>query len=201
MVIADEPTGNLDSKTADSVFQLFANLVKQGKTIVMVTHDNDLAKRVSRAVTIVDGEIIEEYLTRVFPALTEEQLVAATHRLNPVQVQPGALILQEGSAADNFYIVMKGQVDVVVRQPGGKELVVASLGKGKYFGEIELVSGGHNLATVRAAPDDVTEVATLDRETFNQLMAESAPTRTQFEAAAQKHVQENVAARKQGAAR
>ncbi len=201
VLIADEPTGNLDSKTADSVFQLFEDLVKQGKTIVMVTHDNDLAKRVSRAVTIVDGEIIEEYLTHVFPALAEDDLVAATHRLNPVQFQPGALILQEGSAADNFYIVMNGQVDVVVRQPGGTELVVTSLGKGKYFGEIELVRGGHNLASIRAAPGLLTEVATLDRETFNQLMAESAATRAQFEAAAQKHAQENVAAHQKGAAR
>ena len=42
ILLADEPTGNLDSKTADSVFQLFEDLVKRGKTILMVTHDNDL---------------------------------------------------------------------------------------------------------------------------------------------------------------
>jgi putative ABC transport system ATP-binding protein len=55
---ADEPTGNLDSKTADAVFQVFLNLVDQGVTILMVTHDRQLAARCSRVVYIADGEII-----------------------------------------------------------------------------------------------------------------------------------------------
>jgi putative ABC transport system ATP-binding protein len=54
---ADEPTGNLDSKTADAVFRIFENLVEQGRTIVMVTHDRDLASRVGRVVQIADGRI------------------------------------------------------------------------------------------------------------------------------------------------
>jgi putative ABC transport system ATP-binding protein len=60
IVVADEPTGNLDSRTADAVFHLFERLVEGGKTIVMVTHDEDLAKSVSRAVTIADGEIASD---------------------------------------------------------------------------------------------------------------------------------------------
>jgi len=48
ILAADEPTGNLDSKTAESVFRLFEGLVAQGKTILMVTHDRDLAKRATR---------------------------------------------------------------------------------------------------------------------------------------------------------
>jgi putative ABC transport system ATP-binding protein len=58
LLVADEPTGNLDSKTADAVFQLFQRMVDQGKTIVMVTHDIELAKQVTRTVTIADGEIV-----------------------------------------------------------------------------------------------------------------------------------------------
>ena len=57
IVVADEPTGNLDSRTAEAVFQLFEKLVDGGKTILMVTHDEDLARRVTRAVTIADGQI------------------------------------------------------------------------------------------------------------------------------------------------
>ncbi len=57
IVVADEPTGNLDSKTANSVFELFEELVAQGKTFLMVTHDDDLAGRLSRIVTITDGQI------------------------------------------------------------------------------------------------------------------------------------------------
>src|SRR5215217_9601210 len=60
IVIADEPTGNLDSKTADAVFSLFERLVGGGKTILMVTHDRDLATRGTRAVVVADGEIVEE---------------------------------------------------------------------------------------------------------------------------------------------
>ncbi len=57
VILADEPTGNLDSKTTGAVFELFQNLVDQGKTLVMVTHDNDLAKQGTRTITITDGEI------------------------------------------------------------------------------------------------------------------------------------------------
>jgi len=59
LIVADEPTGNLDSKTADSVFHLFENLVDSGKTIVMVTHDNELARRAGRIIELADGEIVK----------------------------------------------------------------------------------------------------------------------------------------------
>jgi putative ABC transport system ATP-binding protein len=64
ILVADEPTGNLDSKTAAAVFRMFEGLVEQGKTIMMVTHDNDLARRVSRAVIVADGEIVDEVVNR-----------------------------------------------------------------------------------------------------------------------------------------
>lgn len=60
ILIADEPTGNLDSKTAEMVFHLFEKLVANGQTILMVTHDVDLAQRVSRALTVADGQIVNE---------------------------------------------------------------------------------------------------------------------------------------------
>lgn len=59
ILIADEPTGNLDSRTAETVFYLFNQLINDGKTIVMVTHDQDKARRVTRAITVVDGELME----------------------------------------------------------------------------------------------------------------------------------------------
>ena len=58
IVMADEPTGNLDSKTADAVFHLFEDLVSQGKTFLMVTHDNELASRLHRVITIADGMLV-----------------------------------------------------------------------------------------------------------------------------------------------
>jgi putative ABC transport system ATP-binding protein len=62
ILVADEPTGNLDSRTADAVFHLFETLVAGGKTIVMVTHDNDLARRASRTVKLADGMIVADHL-------------------------------------------------------------------------------------------------------------------------------------------
>ena len=60
IIVADEPTGNLDSSTAEGIFELFELLVQQGKTIVMVTHDQSLAERFSRVLRIADGEIADE---------------------------------------------------------------------------------------------------------------------------------------------
>jgi putative ABC transport system ATP-binding protein len=60
ILAADEPTGNLDSKTADDVFVVFEELISRGKTILMVTHDRELARRVTRTITLADGVIIGE---------------------------------------------------------------------------------------------------------------------------------------------
>jgi putative ABC transport system ATP-binding protein len=60
VLAADEPTGNLDSRTAGAILRLFENLVDGGKTILMVTHDNDLAARAQSTVVLADGQIVDE---------------------------------------------------------------------------------------------------------------------------------------------
>jgi putative ABC transport system ATP-binding protein len=60
LIVADEPTGNLDTRTAQDIFDLFTNLVQQGKTMIMVTHDKELARRVPRVVEIIDGRITRD---------------------------------------------------------------------------------------------------------------------------------------------
>lgn len=57
LLVADEPTGNLDPRTAAAVIELFSELAHHGKTILMVTHDEDLARKGSRLVTVADGQI------------------------------------------------------------------------------------------------------------------------------------------------
>ncbi|GIK73872.1 MAG: ABC transporter ATP-binding protein [Chloroflexota bacterium] len=59
-IAADEPTGNLDSRTADAVFAVFQQLAAAGKTIFMATHDRELASRVSRVLHIEDGLLVED---------------------------------------------------------------------------------------------------------------------------------------------
>jgi len=57
VVVADEPTGNLDSATSDAVVRVFRKLVDQGKTLVIVTHDAEIAARASRVLRLVDGRL------------------------------------------------------------------------------------------------------------------------------------------------
>jgi putative ABC transport system ATP-binding protein len=59
ILVADEPTGSLDSATATAVIDLFADLARQGRTIFLVTHDKDVAERGSRMITLSDGELID----------------------------------------------------------------------------------------------------------------------------------------------
>ena len=59
LILADEPTGALDSKTSQEIIDIFHELHEQGNTIVLITHDNDVAKQASRSVHILDGRITE----------------------------------------------------------------------------------------------------------------------------------------------
>lgn len=61
LLIADEPTGNLDSHTAEAVFSIFTRLVAQGKTILMVTHDESLAEHTDRVLRLDDGRLVDDY--------------------------------------------------------------------------------------------------------------------------------------------
>ena len=60
IILADEPTGNLDSKTGEIVLETFKNLNKQGRTIILITHEKYIAERAKRTISLKDGEIIED---------------------------------------------------------------------------------------------------------------------------------------------
>jgi ABC-type lipoprotein export system ATPase subunit len=181
IILADEPTGNLDSKTAQQVFALFEKLVDQGKTILMATHDSDMARRVSRAVIIADGRIVNEYVAQALPALTLEQLGWVMRHADIRTYAPGAVIIEQGSPADNFYIITSGDVEVFIEHPDGGEIIVNHLSTGSYFGEIGLLHQGRRTAGVRASFATGCEVAVLDQHEFHTLLAESEATRNAIE--------------------
>jgi len=192
ILIADEPTGNLDTKTAETVFKLFNELVAQGKTVIIVTHDSSLARRAHRTALITDGEIVNEYVAKALPTLTYDQLLAATHKVKPRYYEPGAMILTEGRASDSFYIISKGTVDVVLPRPNQSDVIALELGPGKYFGEMEFFHEHKNRASIRACESCAVEVLAMDYETLNALLSESEPTREALQQAADRHEQENV---------
>jgi len=76
ILVADEPTGNLDSRSAEAIFRLFESLMAGGKTILMVTHDDELASRAPRTVTLADGQIVDEVVRR--PVQAQRILVRGT---------------------------------------------------------------------------------------------------------------------------
>jgi ABC-type lipoprotein export system ATPase subunit len=195
ILLADEPTGNLDSKTADVIFRMFEDLARQGKTVIMVTHDSSLAQRVTRTMLIVDGEIVNEFVARALPQVSHQQLLAATHKLQPMEFAPGETILKEGEPGDRFYIVTKGRAEVALKRPCGSDVVVMRPGPGEYFGEVELMRGGRNIASIRAMSEVPVELVTLDRESFMNLMSESDTTRDALALIADRRAEENVQAR------
>jgi putative ABC transport system ATP-binding protein len=78
LLVADEPTGNLDSTTADIVFELFESLVDAGRTVVMVTHDAELAGRTRRIVHMADGRILDGILDPSAPAASAARADSGT---------------------------------------------------------------------------------------------------------------------------
>jgi ABC-type lipoprotein export system ATPase subunit len=196
IVIADEPTGNLDSRTAETVFGLFDNLSLEGKTIIIVTHDSSLARRATRTVLITDGEIVNEYVAKALPTLSPDQLLAATHKVQARQFEPGAMILEEGRDSGSFHVISKGTVEVVLPRPHQSYVAVLELSPGKYFGEMEFFHERRNRASIRAGRGGPVEVLTMDYETLASLLGESETTREALLHAAARHEQENVEWRK-----
>jgi ABC-type lipoprotein export system ATPase subunit len=195
IVIADEPTGNLDSRTAEAIFKMFEDLVSQGKTIMMVTHDSSLARRVNRTVLIADGEVVNEWVARALPTLTHQQMLNASHMLEPIKFAPGQKIIQEGQSGENFYIITEGFVEIALKRADGSDVIVNRMGPGQYVGEIEIIHGNRAIATVRAAETPVEMVA-LERDEFIQIMSESETTRLAIEHMVSSRERENLAARK-----
>ena len=113
ILIADEPTGNLDGRTAEQVMQLFEEQVSLGKTVIMVTHDRDLARRAGRMLVIVDGELVNEMLPQAFPELRHRNLLELSRRARQMIFPAGQAIQLTAQASDNLYVIQQGELQVV----------------------------------------------------------------------------------------
>ncbi len=177
ILVGDEPTGNLDTKTADAIFRIFEDFVAQGRTMLMVTHDRDLAGRVSRVIYIADGEVTGQQIAAALPSISKEDLVDVYTKLEPVKYGPGEVIVKRGDDAHHIYIIARGDIEVVLNEDTPQEIVIDRLGKGQYFGEIGLLEGGKRTSTVRVEQNSDAVVMQLDRQTFINLMENSGVTK------------------------
>jgi ABC-type lipoprotein export system ATPase subunit len=191
IIVADEPTGNLDSRSAAAIISMFQALADQGKTILIVTHDPSITRLTEQTVILSDGEIIDEVVARALPLLNHPQMLHITHQAEKRVYQPGATILQQGEQVEHFFMVASGEVDVMLKKPDCPEISLARLGAGQFFGEVELLNGGKSIASVRAALSGPVEIALLDRDEFLSLI-ESAPVmQAELTGVAQKRAQEH----------
>jgi ABC-type lipoprotein export system ATPase subunit len=176
IILADEPTGNLDSRAADNILNLFENLAKRGKTILTVTHDPSITQRTDQTIILSDGEIIDQTVARALPYLSHPQMMAATRRAEKRTVGPGETILRQGDVVEHFFMIVSGEVEIVVKNEFAKEMRLARLGPGQFFGEVELTQGGHSIARVQSASSGA-ELACLPKKLFYELIDGSPLTR------------------------
>jgi ABC-type lipoprotein export system ATPase subunit len=193
ILVADEPTGNLDSQSASKIIDLFEMLSRQGKTIVMVTHDPSMTERTSRTVFISDGELVNETIAQTLPLLTHSVMKELSKRVKRLYFQPGAVILEQKKSVGFFYMIEKGKVDIVLKERRSNDVVISTLMDNDFFGEIELLKGGKSIASVRASLERPVDLLAISREDFLWLMEQSPLT----EKAISTMVQERLEERKQ----
>ncbi len=193
IIVADEPTGNLDSRSANTILRLFSELAGQGKTILLVTHDPSFTKATDQTVILSDGEVVDDLVARALPLLSHPQMLQATHQAEKRRYEPNSVILQQREQVDYFFMIASGEVDILLGSPDCPEIALARLGEGQFFGEISLLRGGNATASVRAAPTGPVELSLLPKDVFHQLLQESPPTQEMVATVAQIRFEENRA--------
>jgi ABC-type lipoprotein export system ATPase subunit len=188
LLVADEPTGNLDTRAADVIIQLFETFVSQGKTIVMVTHDPSVTSRTHRNIIISDGELIDETISRSLPQLRHRHMLEFTKLFEERIYQPHESILSRDQSVDHFFMIRNGEVEVVMQDARKHEHVISRLGRGEHFGEMELLRGGKSIANVRAGNKPV-EAIVIPREDFVRVIKESPVTAEAIAKKAQKRLE------------
>ncbi len=191
IILADEPTGNLNSRAAEAILSLFETLAAEGKTIIIVTHDPAITRRTDQTVILSDGEIIDQAVARALPYLSHPEMLAASHKARRKTYDPGATIVRQGEAVDYFFMVAEGEVEVVLSNGKCADISLARLGQGQFFGEVELTQGGGSIASVRGAPERPVVLSLLPKADFFNLVEDSPATRMVLGEVAQVRSAEN----------
>jgi putative ABC transport system ATP-binding protein len=128
ILIADEPTGNLDSQTASEIFGLFCGLIERGKTVLMVTHDPALAQQTTRTLLLSDGELIDPWIATAYPDLMHHQMLWMSQHVTLRQLPPGTPLSETADSKFGLWIVTKGSLEL--RQPDALQPCRLNAGQG-----------------------------------------------------------------------
>lgn len=163
LIVADEPTGNLDSRTAENIFEIFEGLAGQGKTIIVVTHDPQLSQRTGRTVLLCDGEVVHPAIAANLPWLSHTQMLRLTRHSRMLRFAPGESIVTAGQKVEQLYLVCSGSVEVAAER----------LEAGSIFGQLAFFSDRPAHAGASAAAGQGAEVLALAAEPVRQVFAAS----------------------------
>lgn len=139
VIIADEPTGNLDSRTAELVLNIFESLAQQGKTILMVTHDPTLVRRATRRVIISDGELVNEAVYQALHMLPHPQMLKLTKLATPRSFPAGTVIARQGGVDNGLVIIQRGEVQVTREVFFRSPQPVTMLRAGDFVSELDML--------------------------------------------------------------
>jgi putative ABC transport system ATP-binding protein len=181
ILIADEPTGNLDSHTAEDVFDIFTGLAEAGKTLLMVTHDPGLARRTSRTLLLSDGELVDPWVAAALPDLPPHQMLWLTHRLERQILSPGSFLAGPGASQLGLWLVTQGPLQVTLNGNPGHAPHRIQLNPGEVISELDLQSAGATHLKLQAGGEQPVEVLSLEREAFRRWLQESPSVRGQLD--------------------
>ena len=190
LLVADEPTGNLDTRSASTIIDLFEELAHSGKTVVMVTHDPTLTSRTTRNIIIADGELINETVARALPWLRHRHMMEFSKLVKEETYPANTTIISRNEHMDKFFMIHSGEVEVVLQDRRNNETVISRLKPGEFFGEMDLLQGSRSIANVRAYSKGPVDVLVLKRDDFLRVIEQSPITAD----AISKIVQERLAA-------
>jgi putative ABC transport system ATP-binding protein len=183
ILIADEPTGNLDTRSADDVFKLFSELVEQNKTILVVTHDVSLAKRTQRTLLLSDGELINPWVAEAFPDLPHIQMLWLTHQLQEEKYSPGDQVSLDGGLG--LYLLACGEIVISLDGRQGKPAEPICLKSGDSLSSLDLLVTGRDPLAARVTADGPARLFKLDEGTFRGWLGASPAAQKSLEKASQ----------------
>ncbi len=185
IIIADEPTGNLDSRTAESVFEIFDSLVERGKTILMVTHDISLARRTNRMLLISDGELINTWVFQAFPTLSPSRLLWLSRQLASRRFEPGESVRLPGENGAALLVVTGGRLEILLSGKDHGRPMSRQLEAGQALTLCDMQASGSYISALKAAGEAPLEALILEEGDFDRWMQESPADLETLQKAAQ----------------